>query len=144
MDSDAVREQIQGGKTLREIAGDSADELVAGMLDLVGTRLDAAVKDGRITQAQAEETLSRAKARADAWLAGEDTGMMGRGLGLGLLFGPGMGPDEGVGPGAGMGPGMRGGTADWPAMWDDDDADEPGSSGGTSSSSATSSTAWRT
>ena len=106
MDSDAVREQIQGGKTLREVAGDSADELVAGMLDLVSARLDTAVKEGRITQAQADETLSRAKARGDAWLAGEDTGMMGRGLGLGLLFGPGMGPDEGVGPGAGMGPGM--------------------------------------
>jgi polyhydroxyalkanoate synthesis regulator phasin len=140
MDSDAVREQIQGGKTLREVAGDSADELVAGMLDLVSARLDTAVKDGRITQAQADETLSHAKARGDAWLAGEDTVMMGRGLGLGLLFGPGMGPDEGVGPGAGMGPGMRGGHG---RMWGDDGADEPAGSGGTSASSTASSAAWR-
>jgi polyhydroxyalkanoate synthesis regulator phasin len=143
MDSDAVREQIQGGKSLREIAGDSADELAAGMIDLVGKRLDAAVKDGRITQAQAEETLSRAKSRADAWLAGQDTGMMGRGLGLGLLFGLGMGPDDGVGPGAGMGPGMRGmhggGFGPGPMWDDDDDADQPG----TSDSAATSSTSWR-
>jgi polyhydroxyalkanoate synthesis regulator phasin len=146
MDSEAVREQIQGGKTLREVAGDSADELAAGMVDLLGERLDTAVKDGRITQDQAEETLSRAKARADAWVAGEDTGMMGRGLGLGLLFGPGMGPDAGFGPGDGMGPGMmrggRGPGGGWGPgpMWDDDDdADQPA----TADSSATSSTSWR-
>ena len=41
MDADAVHEQIRGGKTLREVAGDSADELAAGMLNLVGKRLDA-------------------------------------------------------------------------------------------------------
>jgi polyhydroxyalkanoate synthesis regulator phasin len=139
MDADTVREQVQGGKTLREVAGESADELAAGMLDLVGKRLDTAVKDGRITQAQAEETLSRAKARADAWVAGDDDATMGRGLGLGLLFGPGMGPDEG--PGAGVGPGRRGmhrgGFGPGP-MWDDD-ADQPG----TADSSSTSSTSWR-
>ncbi len=110
MDSEELRTKIEGGKTLREVAGDSADELVAGMLDLVGTRLDAAVKDGRITQAQAEETLTRAKDRADAWLAGEDTGMMGRDLGLGMLMGlgAGMGPGGDMGPGGGMGPGAGG------------------------------------
>jgi polyhydroxyalkanoate synthesis regulator phasin len=144
MDSDAVREKIQSGKTLREVAGDKADELAAGMLDLVATRLDTAVTEGRITQSQAEETLSRAKKRADAWVAGEDTGMMGRGMGMGLLFGPGMGPDEGFGPGDGMGPGMRGrhggGFGPGP-MWDgDDDADEPG----TSNSATASTTGWRT
>jgi polyhydroxyalkanoate synthesis regulator phasin len=143
MDADAVREQIRGGKTLREVAGDSADELAAGMLNLVGKRLDAAVKDGRITQAQAEETLTRAKARADAWVAREDTAALGRGLGLGLLFGPGMGPDEGFGPGAGMGPGMRGmhrgGFGPGHTWADDDDADQSGAS----ESATTSSTAWR-
>lgn len=143
MDSDAVRAQVQGGKTLRELAGDSADDLAAGMLDLVGARLNTAVKDGRITQDQAEETLSRAKARADAWVAGEDTAMMGRGLGLGLLFGPGMGPDDAFGRGGGMGPGMggghRGGFGPGP-MWDgEDDTDQPGTSG----SSTASSTGWR-
>jgi polyhydroxyalkanoate synthesis regulator phasin len=143
MDSEAVREQIQGGKTLREVAGDSADELAAGMVDLLGERLDTAVKDGRITQDQAEETLSRAKARADAWVASEDTGMMGRGLGLGLLFGPGMGPDEGFGPREGMGPGMhrgRGPGGGQGPMWDGDEGtDQPGSTDSTTASS----TSWR-
>ena len=144
MDSEAVREQIQRGKTLREVAGDSADELAAGMLDLLGKRLDTAVKDGRITQDQAEETLSRAKARADSWVAGEDIGRMGAGMGLGLLFGPGMGPDEGFGPDGGMGPGMhrgRGPGGGWGPMWDvDEGTDQPGSTG----SAATSSTSWMT
>jgi polyhydroxyalkanoate synthesis regulator phasin len=146
-DAEAVREEIRGGKTLREVAGDSADELAAGMLDLLGKRLDTAVKDGRITQDQAEETLSRATTRADAWVAGDDSGMMGRGLGLGLLFGPGMGdPDAGFGPGDGMGPGMmrdgRGPGGGWGPgpMWDDDEGvDQPG----TADSSATSSTSWQ-
>jgi polyhydroxyalkanoate synthesis regulator phasin len=143
MDSEAVREQIQGGKTLREVAGDSADELAAGMVDLLGKRLDTAVKDGRITQEQAEETLSRAKERADSWVAGEDTGRMGRGLGLGLLFGPGMGPDEGFGPREGMGPGMhrgRGPGGGQGPMWDGDEGtDQPGSTDSTTASS----TSWR-
>jgi polyhydroxyalkanoate synthesis regulator phasin len=155
MDSDAVRAQIQGGRTLREVAGNSADELAAGMLDMLGERLDTAVKDGRITQAQAEETLSRANARAKAWVAGDDTTTMGRGMGLGLLFGPGMGPDEGFGPGSGMGPdqgfgpgsgmgprmgGDRGGPGmghgGGPLWGDEDDAQQPDTAG-------TSSTAWR-
>jgi hypothetical protein len=127
MDSDAVRAKIQGGATLRELAGDSADELAAGMLDLIGARLDAAVKDGRITQAQAEETLSRAKERADAWLAGEDSGM-GRGMGLGML----MGPDDPMGMGGGSG--RRGG----PWRGHGTDGDDP------TSSSSVASTSWRT
>jgi len=143
MDADAVRAQIQAGKTLREVAGDSADELAAGMLDLLATRLDTAVTEGRITQAQAEETLSRAKKRADAWVAGDDTGMVGRGMGLGLLFGPGMGPDQGFGPGGGMGRGMRGnhggGFGPGPTWDDGQDADEPG----TSDSATASSTGWQ-
>jgi polyhydroxyalkanoate synthesis regulator phasin len=144
MDSEEVRAQIQGGKTLREVAGDSADELAAGMVDLLGKRLDTAVKDGRITQDQAEETLSRAKARADSWVAGEDTGRMGRGLGLGLLFGPGMGPDEGFGPGEGMGPGMhrgRGPGGGPGPMWDGDEGTDQS---GSTDSTGISSTSWRT
>ncbi len=109
MDSEEVREQVRAGKTLREVAGDSADELAAGMLDLVGKRLDEAVKEGRITEAQAEATLSRATERADAWVSGEDTGAMGRGMGLGLLFGEEMGRGDGFGPGGGMGRGHGGG-----------------------------------
>jgi polyhydroxyalkanoate synthesis regulator phasin len=135
MDSEAVRDQVRAGRTLREIAGDSADELAAGMLELVGKRLDEAVKEGRITQAQAEATLSRAKERADAWVDGDDGGAMGRGMGLGLLFGDRMGPGEGfgpdrMGPADGFGPGgmgQRGGHG--PGGWGGQvEGDEPGTS----------------
>jgi polyhydroxyalkanoate synthesis regulator phasin len=139
MDSEEVREQIRAGRTLREVAGDSADELAAGMLDLVGTRLDAAVKEGRITQAQAEATLSRAKERADAWVAGEDTGRMGRGMGLGLLLGDAMGRGDGFGPGGGMGRGHGGGFGPGPmGPRGGEDADSAETSG-----AAISTTMWR-
>jgi polyhydroxyalkanoate synthesis regulator phasin len=138
MDSEEVRDQVRAGKTLREVAGDSADELAAGMLDLVGKRLDEAVKEGRITQEQAEATLSRATERADAWVAGEDTGAMGRGMGLGLLFGEGMGRGDGFGPGGGMGRGHGGGQGPMgPRGGEDSDSAE-------SSSTSFSMTTWRT
>ena len=144
MDSEAVRAKIAEGKTLKEIAGESADELAAGMVDLVGQRLDKAVKDGRITQAQAEETLARAKTRADAWAAGEETGMgggMGRDMGLGLLFGPGMGPEGGMGAEGGMGPGggmgHRGGGGRGPGAWGGDVEDDQ------AESSTASATSWQ-
>jgi len=104
MDMDAVRQRLMAGESLLEIAGDSADELAAGMLSKLAERLDTAVDEGRITSDQAAETLTRAQDRADSWLAGEDTG---RGGGLGLLQGPGggMGPRGGMGhPGPGHGP----------------------------------------
>ena len=137
MDSEAVRAKIAEGKTLLEIAGDSADDLADGMVDLVDARLDEAVKEGRITQEQATETLARAKERADAWVAGEDTGRMGRDLGLGLLFGPEMGPGP-DGPGhGGMGRGPGGGFGGHGPMGDD-----TGDDSGTSTTSAAS-TSWR-
>lgn len=133
MDSDAVLEAIRGGKTLKEIAGDSADELAAGVVTMTEKRLDKAVEDGRITREQAAETLLRAKERADAWVAGEDTDRMGRGMGLGLLFGPDMGRGMGHGHGGGFGHGPMG---------DDDGTDGSGTTDSTSTSS-TSSTVWR-
>ncbi len=152
MDAAEVRTQIEGGKTLLEVAGDNADELAAGMLDLVGTRLDSAVKDGRITDSQAAETLARAQERADAWLAGEDSARAGRGLGL--LFGLGMGADghgdgrgpgmhgDGRGPGMhgdGRGPGMRGGGSGQGSMGDPNTGSDQ-----TSSTNTASSILWRT
>lgn len=129
-DSEAVREEIRAGKTLREIAGNSAEELAAAMVTLVEKRLDQAVTDGRITQAQADETLSRANERAKAWVAGEETSRMGRGMGLGLLFGPGLDGRMGRGHGGGFGHGPR------------DDANSDGGTG-TTDSATTSSTSWR-
>ncbi len=98
MTMDDVREQLRAGSTLREIAGDNADELVAGMAELLSQRLDEAVADGRLTQEQADEALARAAERSEAWLAGEEQ----RG-GLGLLMGPGGGR-EGHGGHGGHGP----------------------------------------
>lgn len=109
MDMDALHERLAQGETLLEIAKekDAARELADGMVGLLATRLDEAVAEGRITSSQAEETLTAARSRADAWLDGQETGP---GAGLGLLLGGGMGR-WGVGP-QGMGPegmGPRGG-----------------------------------
>ena len=109
MDMDAVRDRLMAGESLLEIAGDSADELSAAMLAKLAERLDAAVVEGRITSDQAEETLTRAQERADAWLAGEDTG---RGGGLGLL----MGARGAMGPRGGMG---HHGPGHGPEGWDE-------------------------
>ncbi len=136
MDAAEVRAQIEGGKTLLEVAGDSADELAAGMLELVGARLDAAVKEGRITDSQAAETLARAEKRTDAWLAGEDTARAGRGRGLGLLFGLGVGAD---GHGDGRGPGMNGGRSGHGRPGGDTSPE-----GDQAESEDTASTLWRT
>lgn len=120
-DSAAVMEQLREGRTLLEIAGDSAEELADGMLDLLTQRLDRAVQEGRITEEQAAETLTRAGDRATAWLQGDDSGV-GRGWGLGLLLGRGAGMGEGKGPGPAMGGrGHHGGPGHGPNRWHDGD-----------------------
>jgi hypothetical protein len=93
---DELREQLGQGRTLKEVAGDRASALAAAAVDLVAEGTTQAVADGRLTQAQADEILTRAKERAAAWLAGEDVGL-GRGLGLGLLMGRGLGGGMGHG-----------------------------------------------
>ena len=121
-DSAAVMDQLREGKTLLEIAGDSADELADGMLRLLAQRLDRAVGEGRITEDQAAETLTRAGDRAQAWLEGGDSGA-GRGWGLGLLLGPARGMAEGMGPAAMWGGrGDHGGPGHGPGGWHDGDA----------------------
>ena len=68
----------------------TADQVEGAFLDLLKTRLDEAVKAGRITQAQADQMLQRAQ---------DAPGIPGIG-------GPGRGP------GFGHGPGMRGEVMD--------------------------------
>jgi hypothetical protein len=114
MTRDELREQLRAGKTLKEIAGGKADDLAAGAIALVEQGTKEAVADGRLTQAQADEIVARAKERAKAWLAGEDDG-----LGLGLLMG-GRGMRGGMHGGMGMGPGGFGGPHG-PGMWSDAD-----------------------
>ncbi|HEX6886702.1 MAG TPA: hypothetical protein VF143_01240 [Candidatus Nanopelagicales bacterium] len=143
-DLDEVRAAVVAGTTLKELAGDQADELADGLVALVEEHGADAVADGRLTQAQADAMVTRARERADAWLAGDTSGP-GGGL-LGMLAGPGagmgpggMGPGGmgaggmGGGPGSMMGGRMHGGTGG--PWWDDDD--QAPSSGAASVTSTT-------
>ena len=63
-----LRTQLESGKSLADIAkaqGKSTDGLKKALHDAVKDDLDAAVKAGRITQAQADEALARFDERAD-------------------------------------------------------------------------------
>src|SRR5262245_9589419 len=65
---DQLHEQLFAGKSLAQIAkdkGKSTDGLKKALHDAVKEDLDAAVKAGRITQAQADQALSRFDERAD-------------------------------------------------------------------------------
>jgi polyhydroxyalkanoate synthesis regulator phasin len=131
-----VRERIAAGETLKEIAGTDAKAkaLADGAVDLAEEAAKQAVTDGRLTQEQADALTTRARERADAWLAGET---VGRGGGLGLLLGGrGMGGDGGrggMGPGGGMGMGLdgegrgghRGGGQRWAEGQDDATTSSP-------------------
>jgi uncharacterized protein YidB (DUF937 family) len=69
--TDELRTQLQGGKTLGQIAQDkgiSADDLVSQMVAKLTERLNQAVADGRITQAQADTKLADADQRFRALL----------------------------------------------------------------------------
>ena len=73
---------LAGGKTLAEVAkahGKPVDGLVAALVADEKKELDAAVKAGRITQAQADAMLANAKARVTAMVNGT---MPGRGHGM--------------------------------------------------------------
>lgn len=66
LSKDELRSQLADGKSLAEIAkskGKSVDGLVTALLADTKTRLDAAVKAGRLTQAQADQMLQNAKKR---------------------------------------------------------------------------------
>ena len=64
---DALRAQLEDGKTLADVAkatkGKSVDGLVAALVADEKEKLDAAVKAGRLTQTQADTILADAKAR---------------------------------------------------------------------------------
>lgn len=140
MTTEELRQQIAAGKTLREVAGDNAEALAAGFVAMVKEDLDAEVAEGDLTQAQADERLAAVQKQVDAWLAGDDTALRGRGLGLlwGLGgHGPGMG-----GPGMG-GPGMMGHRG---GGWDADDVPEsttPDSNDSGTSESGASTAIWQ-
>jgi hypothetical protein len=97
MTTDALRSALDGGKTIAAIAKDKGVD-VAKVVDAlvadVKAHLDAEVKDGELTQAQADELLANCRTRIQDFVDGKA-----------LAGGPGGGPGGRGGPG---GPGRRG------------------------------------
>ncbi|WP_442603839.1 hypothetical protein [Paenibacillus sp. KN14-4R] len=68
MQQDAVREQLQAGKSLSDIAiekGISAEKLKSSILDKQSSRIDASVKSGSLSADKAKEFKSKMSARID-------------------------------------------------------------------------------
>ena len=91
-----LRTQLAGGKTLADVAkaqGKSVDGLVSALVAAEKADLDAAVKAGRLTQAQADQVLANAKQRFTDMVNGTFPRPLGRGDGLryGWHHGPGNG-----------------------------------------------------
>lgn len=77
-----LRERLSGGDTLAEIAkaeGKTVDDLVQVLVQAASTKLDQAVGDGRLTQAQANGIKGDLRERIAALVNGE---LRGRGLGF--------------------------------------------------------------
>jgi ribosomal protein S20 len=55
LDIEALKTQLREGKSIATIAGDRADEVVAAVVAEKTERIDAAVAEGRLTQAEADE-----------------------------------------------------------------------------------------
>jgi hypothetical protein len=94
----ALRTQVEGGKTLAQVARDR-DKSVDGLVDaLVAEKkadIQQHVKDGRLTQAQADEFVSGLKARVTDMVNGRMPERGRRGF---HRFGPGAGEAEMMAP----------------------------------------------
>ena len=69
----ALRTQLQNGKTLAQVAKDrnkSVDGLVTALVAEKKARIEQAVKDGHLTQAQADELVARMKEHVTAMVNG--------------------------------------------------------------------------
>ena len=60
-----VRQDLQSGQTLDQIAGSKAGAVETDVLNAITTRLDRARKNGRITQQQETDRLAKAKTRIE-------------------------------------------------------------------------------
>lgn len=104
LSAEEVAERLAGGETLREIAGDQADELVDAVVAAAENEVAAAVDAGRLTQEQADRFLEQLPERVEDILdrqwprLGELWGGNGPGWGPGGPFGHG-GPFGGRGGG---------------------------------------------
>ena len=111
-----LRTELQSGKTLAQIAkdnGKTADDVVTALVADAQTKLDAAVKAGRLKQSQADAMLSDLKSHITDMVNGtapqgpwgDHDGDYGgppgfrqfRGSGNGAFTGPPPGPQEAVG-----------------------------------------------
>ncbi|HUH14662.1 MAG TPA: hypothetical protein VML35_02115 [Gaiellaceae bacterium] len=88
-----LREALQGGKTLAEIAkdeGKTAEGLADAMVAAAAERLDEAVADGRLTKAQRDELVASLEEQTTAIVNGERPAFRGK-RGFGMGGGPGSG-----------------------------------------------------
>jgi ribosomal protein S20 len=68
IEPEALRTQLQDGKTLADIAGDRTDELVAALVADGEKHLDDAVTHGRLTQEEADEKKAELPERMTAFV----------------------------------------------------------------------------
>ena len=76
-----LRTELEGGKTLAQVAkahGKTTDGLVQALVDSAKEKLDAAVKAGRLTRAQADAMLAGLEARITDFVNGRFPGTSGR------------------------------------------------------------------
>ena len=89
-----LQRQLQAGKSLAAIAqekGVTTDKLVTTILATPQARLDTLVKNGTLTQQQADQMLQTIKPHITAMIessGGMGPGMMGGGFGPGMMGGP--------------------------------------------------------
>ena len=111
--ADELTAQVNGGQTLAQIAeekGVAVKDLAAIMETGMKTGLEQAVKDGKLTQAQADLMLKNMDGQYKWMITNMSAGMMGTGGGM-------MGPNGGM-----MSPGAGG-------CHDNDDTDDSGKVG---------------
>jgi polyhydroxyalkanoate synthesis regulator phasin len=105
MTVEELRDALVDGQTLAEIAEASGIDPAAVVEAIVAVgqeRIDAAVEDGRLTEEEAADKAAELTERAEAIVAGELDGPLGRGFGPGHgrghrggLFGPGADAADG-------------------------------------------------
>ncbi len=116
MTSDELTAQIKSGKTLAQIAqekGVSTKDLAAVMETTMESALAQAVKDGKLTQAQADLMIQHMDGQYEWMVTNMSAGMLGTGSGSGTGPGGMMGTGSGsgmMGPGGMMGSRRGGGN----------------------------------
>lgn len=88
LDIEELETERRAGKTIAAIAGDRTDEVVDALVAAGTTRIDGAVTDGRITEAEATQRKARLEERATALV---NRTRPAEGEGAGKPGGPGRG-----------------------------------------------------